>query len=397
MNRLARSSFLAVPFFLLFSACSDDAADPVAPSSPPQSAEQLAPVYLAPENGVPDSYIVVLREDGDGEETARSAGVSLRTVYDDALKGFAAELTAPALQFLRQRPEVAYIEQDRVVTVEGTQDLSSSGHTWGIDRIDQRNLPLSKSYRYRYTGSGVNAYVIDSGLQANHPDFGGRAKNVYDAWGGSGNDCRGHGTHVAGILGGKKYGVAKQARLYGVRVLNCNGSGWLSGILSGIDWVRKNRRNPAVANLSLGTSYSPALNDAVNRLAASGVFVAVAAGNSGRDACNYSPASAKQAFTTAASDKYDYAQSWSNRGSCVSGFAPGRSIRSDFLNGGSATYSGTSMASPHVAGIAALYKQKYGNASSSTIRTWIRNKSTTGALRGSLYGSPNRLVYNYGL
>ncbi|CAN5248178.1 hypothetical protein BH20GEM2_BH20GEM2_16650 [soil metagenome] len=397
MKDFARCSLAAVPFFLLFTACSNEAADPVAASIPKRDAEQLAPVYLAPENGVPDSYIVVLHEDDDPQQVAQNVGVSLRSVYDDALKGFAAELTDTKLQLLRRRAEVAYIEQDRVVTVEGTQDLSSSGNTWGIDRIDQRNRPLSESYQYRYTGSGVNAYVIDSGLQANHPDFGGRARNVYDAWGGSGNDCRGHGTHVAGTLGGNKYGVAKQIRLYGVRVLNCDGSGWLSGILSGIDWVRKNRRNPAVANLSLGTSYSPALNDAVNRLAASGVFVAVAAGNSGRDACNYSPASAKQAFTTAASDKYDYAQSWSNRGSCVSGFAPGRSIRSDFLNGGSATYSGTSMASPHVAGIAALYKQKYGNASSSTIKTWIRNKATRGALRGSLYGSPDRLVYNDGL
>lgn len=397
MNKLTRFSLFAVPFSLLSGACSEDAQDPLAPSSPPQGAEQLAPLYLAPENGVPDSYIVVLRDEGDAEQVAERAGVSLRSVYDDALNGFAAELTAPALQLLRERPDVAYIEQDRVVTVEGTQDLSSSKDTWGLDRLDQRALPLSKSYRYRYTGSGVNAYVIDSGLQANHPDFGGRAKNVYDAWGGSGNDCRGHGTHVAGILGGKKYGVAKQARLYGVRVLNCNGSGWLSGILSGIDWVRKNRRNPAVANLSLGTSYSPALNDAVNRLAASGVFVAVAAGNSGRDACKYSPASAKQAFATAASDQYDRAQSWSNHGSCVSGFAPGRSIRSDFLNGGSATYSGTSMASPHVAGIAALYKQKYGNASSATIKGWIRSKSITGKLLGGLNGSPNLLVYTYGL
>ncbi|CAN5245920.1 hypothetical protein BH23GEM4_BH23GEM4_12980 [soil metagenome] len=397
MNKLTRFSLFAVPFSLLSGACSEDAQDPLAPSSPPQGAEQLAPLYLAPENGVPDSYIVVLRDEGDAEQVAERAGVSLRSVYDDALNGFAAELTAPALQLLRRRAEVAYIEQDRIVTVEGTQDLSSSGNTWGIDRIDQRNRPLSESYQYRYTGSGVNAYVIDSGLQANHPDFGSRAKNVFDAFGGSGNDCYGHGTHVAGIVAGTKYGVAKQARLYGVRVLNCKGSGWLSGILSGIDWVRKNRRNPAVANLSLGTSYSPALNDAVNRLAASGVFVAVAAGNSGRDACNYSPASAKQAFTTAASDKYDQAQSWSNWGSCVTAFAPGRSIRSDYLNGTSATWSGTSMAAPHVAGIAALYKQKYGNASSATIKDWIRNKSTTGVLRGSLYGSPNRLVYNYGL
>ncbi|HEY0809510.1 MAG TPA: S8 family peptidase, partial [Longimicrobiales bacterium] len=232
-------------------------------------------------------------------------------------------------------------------------------------------------------------------ILTSHTQFGGRASNVYDALGGNGQDCNGHGTHVAGTIGGSTYGIARAALLRGVRVLNCSGSGSTSGIIAAVDWVRVNGIKPAVANMSLGGGFSSALNTAVNNLHNSGIFLAVAAGNSNANACNYSPSSASAVYTTASSTSTDAKSSFSNWGSCVDGYAPGSSIRSAWIGSTSATntISGTSMASPHVAGVAALYKGAFGDAASSTIVSWINTNATTGRITGNPSGTPNRLLY----
>jgi subtilisin family serine protease len=371
---------------LALAACSDQS--PVAGRAP-----TAAPLLSAGANAIEGSYIVVVSEGADPRSVAAVAGVDPHYVYTSAVNGFAAELNEGQLNALQHNPNVEYVEQDQEVQAATTQ----SGATWGIDRIDQRSRPLSGTYTYTATASGVYAYVIDTGIYTAHTQFGGRASNVYDALGGNGQDCNGHGTHVAGTIGSSTYGVAKAVRLRGVRVLNCSGSGSTSGIIAALDWVRANRTNPAVANMSLGGGYSSTLNTAANNLANSGVFLAVAAGNENQNACNVSPASAASATTVAASTSSDAKASYSNYGSCVDLYAPGSSITSTWLNGGTNTISGTSMASPHVAGVAALYKATYGNASSSTIDSWIKTNSTANVITGNVTGTPNRLLYKASL
>jgi subtilisin family serine protease len=342
------------------------------------------------------SYIVVFNDDvadveGKAKEKALKKNGKLKHTYKHALKGFAAELSSEAVAELQADPDVAYVEADQVYTADATQ----SGATWGIDRIDQRNLPLSGTYTYTSTASNVRAYIIDTGIRTTHAQFGSRASNVYDAFGGNGSDCNGHGTHVAGTVGGSTYGVAKSVMLRGLRVLNCSGSGSTSGIIAAIDWLRVNFIAPAVANMSLGGGYSSSLNTAVNNLSNAGVFVAVAAGNSNANACNYSPASAANATSVASSTSSDAKSSFSNYGSCVHIYAPGSSITSAWHTSNTATntISGTSMASPHVAGVAALYKSTNTSASSSSIRTWLINNSTANVISGNPSGTPNRLLY----
>ncbi|HEV2148259.1 MAG TPA: S8 family peptidase [Longimicrobiaceae bacterium] len=385
-------SVLLAGSVLALAACGSEPGSPVAPSAAPE-----APVLSVGAGGqaIPGQYIVVLKEGADPRSVAAVAGVSPRYVYDAALNGFAAALNAGQLNALRHNPNVEYIEQDQVAQVAVTQ----SSATWGIDRIDQRSLPLSGTYNYTTTASTVRAYIIDTGLDTGHSEFEGRASNVYDAFGGNGNDCNGHGTHVGGTVSGKLYGVAKKSMPRGVRVLDCNGSGSFSAIIAGVDWVTKNHIKPAVANMSLGGGASSSLDTSVKNLSNAGVFVAVASGNSNADACNYSPARAGYGTAIAtvnASTSTDAKASFSNWGTCTDLYAPGASIKSAWIGSGTTetnTISGTSMASPHVAGVGALYKGTYGDVASSTVHNWIINNATTSKITSNPSGTPNRLLF----
>src|SRR5687767_4037178 len=355
-------------------------------------------------NKVENSYIVVLDDDVVGEkglfsiapyiasELATTHGGKLKHVYQNALNGFAVEMTEAQAEALSNDFRVKFVEEDGIVTADATQ----SNPPWGLDRIDQRSRPLNAIYTFNWTGSGVRAYVIDTGIRTAHTQFGGRAAASFDAFGGSGQDCNGHGTHVAGTIGGSTFGVAKNVLLRAVRVLNCSGSGSNSGVIAGVDWVRLNHIAPAVANMSLGGGASSALDTAVNNLSNAGVPIAVAAGNNnGANACNVSPARAANAITVGSTTTTDARSSFSNIGTCLDIFAPGSGILSAWStsNTATATISGTSMASPHVAGAAALYKQANPSASSTTIRNALVNNATTNVVGNAGTGSPNRLLY----
>src|SRR5216117_3082299 len=344
---------------------------------------------------VPGQYIVVLRDNvADpatvANELVTAAGGSLLRVYTSAIKGFAAQLSAPAAAALEGNPLVASVEGDQVMRADVTQSMDANGDPWGLDRIDQGALPLSRTYTY--TGAGVHAYIIDTGIWTLQPEFGGRANNVFDAYHATGEDCNGHGTHVAGTIGAATYGVAKGVSLHGVRVLSCAGIGLNSDVIAGVDWVSANHVNPAVANMSLGGGKSPALDQAVTNLWNSGVFLAVAAGNDNVDACTESPSGAPSVFTVAASEKTDAKASYSNWGTCVELYAPGSAIKSTYL-ATTMTLSGTSMATPHVVGVSALYKATFGDASSATVANWIITNSTAGMITGNVSGTPNRLLF----
>ncbi len=345
-------------------------------------------------------YVVVMEQNApkgsvdDAKRSARGQGGKVHFTYRTALNGFAATLPAKALDAVRRNPHVAYVEADHTISLSSTQ----SNPTWGLDRVDQRNLPLSNSYTYDSTGSGVTAFIIDTGIRASHNDFGGRVTSGYTSIsdGRGTEDCHGHGTHVSGTVGGSTYGVAKQVTLTPVRVLDCSGSGTDSGVIAGVDWVTSHKSGPAVANMSLGGGISSALDSAVQNSINAGVTYAIAAGNdNGANACNSSPARVGAALTVGSTTSSDARSSFSNIGSCLDLFAPGSSITSDWYTSNSATntISGTSMATPHVAGAAALYLEGNPSASPSTVSSAIVNGATSNVVGNPGSGSPNKLLY----
>lgn len=367
------------------------AASPTAQSAPIGDL-RLAPTATAVQN----SWIVVLK---DGSTRAADLGVTPKLTYRSVFQGFSTTMSSGKAAKLAADPRVAYVEQNETVRLSDTQ----SNATWGIDRVDQRNLPLSKTYTYKTTASNVNAYIIDTGIRTSHSEFGGRASVGTDTVGGgqNGQDCNGHGTHVAGTVGGKTYGVAKGVKLIAVRVLDCQGSGTTAGVIAGVDWVTANAKKPAVANMSLGGGANTSLDNAVKKSIASGVSYAIAAGNGNilglpQNACNYSPARVPEAITVGATDSSDRRASFSNYGTCLDLFAPGVNITSSWKDSDTATntISGTSMATPHTVGVAALYLSTHATATPAQVRDALVNGATNGKVQDPRTGSPNKLLYS---
>ena len=398
-NRRPRNGrFLAVSLLVV-------ATTTVATVTPATAAPATGQIRLAgTADAVAGSYIVVLKDSAVAAKANRAAAVSdksaglargygaeVRRTFGAALNGFEAGMSEAAAKRLAADPSVAYVEQNQRVSLTATQ----TGATWGIDRIDQRNRPLSTTYTYTSTASNVTAYIIDTGIKYTHSDFGGRATYGYDAVGSGGVDCNGHGTHVAGTVGGTRYGVAKEVRLVGVRVLNCSGSGTNAGVIAGVNWVTANARKPAVANMSLGGGVSTALDNAVASSISSGVTYALAAGNSTANACNSSPSRVASAITVGATTSTDAKASYSNYGTCLDIFAPGSAITSAWYTTNTATnsISGTSMAAPHVAGAAALVLSGSPSSTPAQVRDALVTRSTASVVTSPGTGSPNRLLY----
>jgi subtilisin family serine protease len=356
------------------------------------------PTDVAAGEVIPGRYIVRFASSSSVGIAASTLSVGVRAVFSNAIDGFVADLSDDDLASLRDNPNVIGIEPDTVVAVNTDVVSPQLNATWGLDRIDQRGLPLNAQYNFTATGSGVTSYIVDTGVLATHTQFENRVTNGFTAIvdGKGTTDCHGHGTHVAGTVGGLTHGVAKDVSIVPVRVLACSGSGTTSGVIAGIDWMVGHHAAeiPAVANLSIGGGFSPSLNSAIDRAVADGISMVVAAGNSNADACSYSPSSAPSAITVAASNLMDARASFSNWGRCVDLFAPGQSITSAGISSPTAlaSMSGTSMAAPHVAGVVALYLQQNRTAAPAAVSNAINNAATRGIISNAGAGTANRLV-----
>ncbi|HEX2091854.1 MAG TPA: S8 family serine peptidase [Longimicrobiaceae bacterium] len=384
---------VATAVLALLGACTDEGASPIAA---PEDAPLLSRGDREQQGRrIPDQYVVVLRPDaqdvrGFARTMARAPRDSVMFVYESALKGFAARLAPSSVGALRQHPLVQQITEDEY----GTADQAA----WGLDRSDQRDLPLNGQFAPVADGSGVNLYIVDSGVRKSHAefDYGVRARHAYTVVndGRGSEDCSGHGTHVAAIAAGSTYGMARRAMVHAVRIADCNGAATVSGAIAAIDWLRANHDKPAVANLSYTWSARSDLDAAVSSLIDAGVPVVTSAGNNNADACNYSPKRVANIISVGNSDDSDTRAFNSNWGSCVHLFAPGSAITSAWHSGDTDTrsLSGTSMSAPHVAGVVALYLQSDPTAPSWKARDAVLNSATVGKVQDA-QGTPNRLVY----
>jgi len=387
-----------LPLLALAAACADQGA--------PLASDAAAPV-LARSTAAEGQYIVVLKDDADPRAVAAVAGVHPRHVYTAALTGFAATLNPGQLTALRHLPAVQFIEADARAQLMTTQFFP----VWGLDRIDQRDLPVNSQYGYNFTGAGVIAYVLDTGIRSTHAQFEGRASYIPNGANGdfvgdghgSAADCHGHGTHVAGTIGGKGFGVAKGVTILAGRVVDCVGNGTASMAIAGMDWIARNG-TPGVVNMSLGYGDVSSVRTAAGRMVDMGHFLAAAAGNGDfagtpQDACFQSPAGQAKAVTVGATTSTDAESSFSNYGTCVDILAPGSNVRSAGISSDTATAyrSGTSMATPHVAGVAAQYLDRFGPTAPATIHTFLVTNATTGRIsrhwHSIHFGTPNRLLY----
>jgi subtilisin family serine protease len=340
------------------------------------------------------SYIVKFKDGAAmrADSTAAKYGGTVKRTFSAALHGFAASMSEQEAKFLAADPSVEFVQQNQKVTL---LDDQANPPSWGQDRVDQRDLPLDNNYSFSTTASNVHAYIIDTGVETTHPEFGGRATSGFDAVDNDNDatDCNGHGTHVSGTIGGSTYGLAKEVQIVAVRVLDCSGSGTTEGVVAGIDWVTQNAVKPAVANMSLGGGADAALDAAVQNSIASGVTYGIASGNSSADACGFSPARVPEAITVNASDINDAQASFSNFGTCTDIYAPGVDITSSWLNGGTNTISGTSMATPHVVGASALYLADHPDAAPAAVATALTGNATPDKISGAGAGSPNLLLF----
>ncbi|MFD8953789.1 S8 family peptidase [Streptomyces xanthophaeus] len=358
---------------------------------------------LTTANAIAGQYIVTLEKGLDPAKFAASVGVKPTFTYTSALNGFSTVLTETQLKNARLSRGVVNVAQDAVVTAPPVPAsgvaTKAPANSWGLDRIDQEHLPLDNEFSPNTNGQGATAYILDSGIDFRHPEFGGRARAGFDAIGDgrNGADCNGHGTHVAGTVGGVNFGVAHKVSLVSVRVLGCDGRGSWSGIIAGLDWVANNAQQPAVLNASLGGDRFEPVNNATNNLFMRGVLPVVAAGNDNIDARRVSPASTANAVTVGATNRYDQETDFSNWGELLDLYAPGQDIISAKVGGGSVSMNGTSMAAPHVTGVAALYKAAHPTATPTEVANFLKNEATENVIQNLSDNGPDKLLFTNGL